>query len=145
MRFRDSTQELAGLGMKRIKEDLFDMTLDILVSIHAPAPLCGTDMDPVCGAITSARVALRINQGLQQQRFDAIGVQPILGDLMNHEREDLAGKLVDLNPGKDQEPAVVHDPWQVALPSLITPADPVFTGSHFQGSTGEKQTGENPV
>ena len=54
MRFVDSTQELAGPGMKRIKENLFDVTLDILVSIHAAAPLCRADMDPVRGAIASA-------------------------------------------------------------------------------------------
>jgi hypothetical protein len=54
MRLRDSTQELAGPGMKRIKEDLFDVTLDILVPIHAAAPFRRADMDPVCGAITGA-------------------------------------------------------------------------------------------
>ena len=64
---------------------------------------------------------------------------------MSDEREDLAGKLGNLDPGKDQKPAVVDDPRQVAFSSLITPTDPVLAGSHFQGGTGEKQAGENPV
>jgi hypothetical protein len=87
----------------------------------------------------------RVDQGFQEQRFDAIGVQPIIGELMSDQREDLAGKFVSLNPGKDQEAAVVDDPRQVALSSLITPADPVFPGGHFQGCTCEKQAGEDLV
>jgi hypothetical protein len=51
MGFRDSAQQLAGLGMERIEEDLFDVAFDIVVSIHAAAPLGRTDVDPVCGPI----------------------------------------------------------------------------------------------
>jgi hypothetical protein len=44
---------------------------------------------------------LRVDQGFKQQRFDTIGVKPIIGELMGNEREDLAGKLANLDPGKD--------------------------------------------
>jgi hypothetical protein len=145
MGFRGSTQDLAGMGMERIKEDLLNVAFDILVPIHAAASLSGAGMDPVCGAIAGAGKTFRVDKGFEQQRFDAIGVKPIVRKLMDHKREDFAGKLRDLDPGKDEKSAVVDDAWQVALASLIVPSDPAVSRSNLQGGTCEKQAGDNPV
>jgi hypothetical protein len=131
--------------MERINEDLLNVAFDILVPIHAAAALGGAGMDPVCGAIAGAGETFRIDEGFEQQRSDAIGVNPIVGELTDHKREDFAGKLRNLDPWKDEKSAVVDDVGEVALASLIPPSDPAVSRSNLQGGTCEKQAGDNPV
>jgi hypothetical protein len=103
--------------MERIKEDLFNMALDILVPIHAAASLGGADMDPVCGVIASAGESFRVDKGFEQQRSDTICVKPIVGELMDDKREDFAGKLRNVYPRQDEKTAVVDDAREIALTS----------------------------
>jgi hypothetical protein len=124
--------------VERIKEDLFNVAFDILISIHAAAPLSSASMNPVRGAIACAGEAFWVDKGFQQQRSNAIGVQPVIGELMDNKREDFAGKLLDLDPGKDEESAVVDEAREIAFASLIAPPDPAVSGGNFQGGTREK-------
>ena len=131
--------------MERINEDLLNVAFDILVPIHAAASLRGAGMDPVCGTIAGAGKTFRVDKGFEQQRFDAIGVKPIVRKLMDHKREDFAGKLRNLDPRKDEKSAVVDNAWEVLLASLITPPDPVVAGRYFPRSAREEETGKDPV
>jgi hypothetical protein len=131
--------------MERIQIDLFNMTLDILVSIHASASLSGADMNPVCGTIASAGEAFGIDKGFEQQRFNTIGVQPIVGELMDGKRKDFTGKVRDLNPGEDEKTAVIDNARKVASASRIAPADPMVARRNFQSSAGKEQAGNNSV
>jgi hypothetical protein len=131
--------------MEGIEENLFNVTLDILIAIHAATSLGGADMNPVCGAIASAGVALGVDKRFEQQGTNAIGLKPIVGELMDDKREDFAGELLNLDPGKDKKSAVVDDAWEVVLASLVIPPDPTVPGRDFQSSTGKEQTGDNPV
>src|SRR2546430_9416179 len=54
-----------------------------------------------------------------------------------------AGQAFDAHPGQNQESAVVHDPLQVVLPLLVTPADPHVPRLHLPGGRGPQQTGED--
>ena len=121
MRFRGSTQNLAGMGMERINKDLLNVSFDILVAIHTAAPLGGADMNPVCGAIAGAGKPFWVDKGFEQQRFDEIGVEPIGRNLVNHKREDFTGKMLNLNPWKNEKSAVVDDLREVAPASLVAP------------------------
>ena len=131
--------------MEGIQKNFLNMTLDILVSIHASASLSGADMNPVCGTIAGAGEAFGIDKGFEQQRFNTIGVQPIVGELMDGKRKDFAGKVWDLNPGKDEKAAVIDNARKVAFASWIAPADPMVARRNFQGSAGKEQAGNNPV
>jgi hypothetical protein len=131
--------------MERIKEDLLNVAFDILIPIHAAASLGGASMNPVCSAIAGAGEPFRVDKGFEQQRSDAIGVNPIVGKLMGHQRKDFAGKLLNLDPWKDEKSAVVDDLREVRLASLITPPDPSIPGNNLEGGTCEKQAGDNPV
>jgi hypothetical protein len=131
--------------MERKKEDLLNMALDILVSIHAPAALSGTGVNPICCAIAGAGETFRIDKGFEQQGTDTIGIQPIVGELMGGQRKDFAGKVWNLNPGKDEKSAVVNNARKVALADLIAPPDPMIARGNFQSGAGKEQAGDNSV
>jgi hypothetical protein len=56
--------------MERIQIDLFNMALDVLVSIHTPATLSPADMNPVCCSIAGSGESFGIDKGFEQQRFN---------------------------------------------------------------------------
>ena len=130
--------------MERINEDLLNVAFDILFPIHTAAPLGGADMNPVCGAITGAGITFRVDKGFEQQRFDAIGVKPIIRKLMGHKREDFTGELWNLDPGEDEKAAVVDNARKVAPANLIAPPYPMIARFNFQSRAGKEQTGDNP-
>lgn len=128
------TQHLARTGMKRVKKDLLHVAFNILVPIHAPASLRSADMNPVRSAITGAGEAFRIDKGFEQQRFDTISIQPVIDKLTSSDRQYFAGKMRNLDPGEDEESAVIDNAGKVALTDGIAPADPVVSGSDFQAA-----------
>ena len=71
-------------------------------------------------------VAVFIDQGLDQQRLDGIPCRPVLFQPTQCIGQDQAGQIGDVNPGQDQEPALVDDLLQVLPPGRLVPADPLI-------------------
>jgi hypothetical protein len=143
VRFRDATQKLTGVCVQGIDEDLLHMTLDILVTIHAATPLCGSDVNPVCRAVAGAGKTLRIDEGFEQQRADLIDAQPIFGQLLRDHGKDLTGKPRNFDPREDKETAIAHDSCEVEAPDLILPSNPSVPWGHFPSGAGKEQTSQD--
>ena len=131
--------------MERKKKDLLNMADCVSVTIHAPASLGGPDMNPVCCAIAGAGKKLRIDKGFQEQRFDTISIQPVVNKLTSSDRQYFAGKMRNLDPGEDEESAIIDNAGKVVLTGGIAPADPIVPRRDFQGGAGKEQAGYNPV
>jgi len=48
----------------------------------------------------------------------------------------------DMNPGQDEEAAVIDEEGKVGLAGGVTPADPGVARSHLPGGAGEQQAGQ---
>src|SRR5438094_801157 len=68
---------------------------------------------------------------------------PVVDQLAGREGKNVAGQRGDLNPGEDEETALVDNQWDVGAAGLITPADPSIARRHPPSGASEEQAGED--
>src|SRR5713101_7311846 len=131
---------LPGITDQRIDIDVLDgLTVGFVLSVHATAPGGRPEVGPVGGPIAGSAKAICVHQRLQQRTM-AISSLPVVRHLPGAEGQDLARQPFDSYPRQNQEASVVDDPLQVALPLLVTPADPKVPGLHLPGGRGPQET-----
>jgi hypothetical protein len=62
-----------------------------------------------------------------------------------HEREDLGGQALALDPGQDQKAGIVHHELQVPLSLVIVPTDELLARGEFPGAGAEAEQGDEGV
>ena len=96
---RRNTQQLPGMAVQRINKNAFGgMALSLSVAVHTTAPLSQAKINPVGSAVTCSLETRYIDQGFQQQGLDLIVGPPIVGQLSDNARQQVAGEIVNLNP-----------------------------------------------
>src|SRR5215468_5632941 len=120
-----AAESLPGITDHRVEIDVLDgLTVRPVFPVHATATGGWSHVDPVGRSIAGSAKTMGVYQGFQQQGTVSIVTLPVLRHAPGTQGQNFAGQSFDPHPGQNQESAVVHDPLQVTLPLLVTPADP---------------------
>ena len=127
-------------GLRALLQDLA-AALRQRVQVHvlgvAPGrgpPLRAPGQPPVGGAVAGAGVALRIDEGLQQDRSPRVAPLPVDGQLPRRQRQRLRRQALHAHPGKQQEARLRDDELQMLLVGALRPAHPsVAAGQRVRG------------
>ena len=85
------------------------------------------------------KMALGVDEGLEQYRAIAVALTPINGQLSGDLRQDLRGEAFGLNPGQDQQSGVVDDELQLLQALGFLPADEALAPGELPGTRAEAQ------
>lgn len=81
-------------------------------------------MEPVGDAIAGSAKVIGVHQRFQQEGTIPISGLPVMRHLPGAQPQNLARQPFDSNPRQNQEPSVVDDPLQGALPLVVAPSNP---------------------
>ena len=95
--------------------------------------------------VACPQVALGIHEALHHPGADAKPGLPVSRKAGEGRGQDAGGEIFDLDPGKDQKPAVAHHPEKVGLPLFRGPSDPHVPGPKLQSRGGKRQNGHRLV
>jgi hypothetical protein len=109
------------------------------------APCGFTDADPVICPIAGCSKPLGVDKGLQE--IDGVMVEPlpIFGYLTAVEGQKIRGQMRSLDPGENEESALVGDQMKAFLPALSTPSDKAVSGPDVPWGGRPGQTGHRPA
>ena len=100
---------------------------------------------PVGRAVAGAAEAGGIDEGLHQPQAGPEPRRPVSREAGQGAGEHVGGEIRDLDPGQDEEPAVVDHPIEVGLPLGRGPADPPVAHAQDPGRRAERQGRHGPV
>jgi len=114
-------------------------------AVIASASSGRTHVEPVGGSVATAAETILLDEGLQQYGRVPILSLKILRYLASGFGEDMAGQILDPNPGENEKSAVVENPLQSPLPLLPIPADPKVPRFQHKGRRPEADRCRQPL
>src|SRR5664280_725118 len=104
-----------------------------------------THPNPVGRLVTRTPESVRLHEGFQQVNGVVVALLPVGSDAPGNLRQNMAGQMLNANPGQDQKTAVVGDELQARSTLLGRPTDPLVSASALPGGSAKEQAGQfNP-
>src|ERR1035437_308555 len=101
-----------------------------------------THPNPVGRLVTSAPESVRLHEGFQQVNGVVVALLPVGSDALGNSPQNMAGQMLNADPGQDQKTAVVGDELQTRSPLLSRPTDPLVSASALPGGRAKEQAGQ---
>src|SRR5271169_4180654 len=99
-------------------------------------------MNPVGCLVAGAGEAILLHEGLQQVQGMAVASLPVSVEAAGDLGKDMAGQGSNVDPGQNQESAVVGDKVQALRALSGRPANPPISRSALPGGRAEEQTSQ---
>src|SRR3989304_8156029 len=121
-------QRMLPVRRQGIGEDFFDSLLELRIAKHAVIRLA--EINPIGAPVGGSGVFGRIHKGLDKHRAISVLLHPVVSYLFCGERENMTGKIRNLNPRKNQKPIIADNEVKQLLSMLFLPSNPFVSMRH---------------
>jgi hypothetical protein len=97
-----------------------------------------THPNPVGRLVTRTPESVRLHEGFQQVNGVVVALLPVGRDAPGNLRQNMAGQMLNANPGQDQKTAVVGDELQARSALLSRPTDPLVSASALPSGSAKE-------